>query len=285
MSYVRAVLYELQPTRFSDIDIPATMLSIRQNASILYNTVSEVTQIVYEFVKHLDRREWTMIGAFGIWLYVVRFAHRVLDAGPMAVILSALVLIFTIGLDDGDGSNNGGVSAYSVFNRGFQRLMGSVDVENLVAQHVGGALAVQAIGAQQQHQPPPRQGQNRAQRRAQDRAVAEAAANENVEWEQHDGEREGEIDERRNVEGGADRGQVRRSNKKNRKRRNLEQRREMQRQRQAAAAMGFGGNGEMNEAVAMNRLLDDQVVRDGDEGEWDEDEALARELQQAEYDD
>eukprot|EP00957_Ditylum_brightwellii_P125321 9551746-Ditylum_brightwellii.AAC.1 len=59
----------------------------------------------------------------------------------------------------------------------------------------------------------------------------------------------------------------------------------MQRQRQAAAAMGFGGNGEMNEAVAMNRLLDDQVVRDGDEGEWDEDEALARELQQAEYDD
>ena len=52
--------------------------------------------------------------------------HRTLDAGPLAVMISTLVVIFTIGLGD---RNDGGMSAYSVFNRGYQQFLGSVDAD------------------------------------------------------------------------------------------------------------------------------------------------------------
>ena len=55
------------------------------------------------------------------------------------MILTALGAIFTIGLGD-DHDNPDRISAYSVFNRGFQRLLGSVDAEDLVNQHVGGGM-------------------------------------------------------------------------------------------------------------------------------------------------
>jgi Uncharacterized conserved domain (SAYSvFN) len=68
--------------------------------------------------------------------------NRMINAGPMVVILTALVLIFTIGLGDGgDGTHRTGPSAYSVFNRGFERLLGSIDSEALLAQHLGGGAA------------------------------------------------------------------------------------------------------------------------------------------------
>jgi hypothetical protein len=59
------------------------------------------------------------------------------------MILTALGVILTVGLGDDDQNdlnNPHRVSAYSVFNRGFHRLMGSIDVENLVNQHVGGGM-------------------------------------------------------------------------------------------------------------------------------------------------
>jgi hypothetical protein len=53
--------------------------------------------------------------------------------------------IFTVGL--GDTSAEGQLSAYSVFNRGMVRLLGDVQVEQLLAQHVGGAVVGGPAGA------------------------------------------------------------------------------------------------------------------------------------------
>eukprot|EP00550_Attheya_septentrionalis_P001962 CAMPEP_0198289770 /NCGR_PEP_ID=MMETSP1449-20131203/7853_1 /TAXON_ID=420275 /ORGANISM="Attheya septentrionalis, Strain CCMP2084" /LENGTH=216 /DNA_ID=CAMNT_0043988157 /DNA_START=312 /DNA_END=962 /DNA_ORIENTATION=+ len=214
----------------------------------------------------------------------------------MVLIVTALVLIFTVGLED--NQDNNGVSAYSVFNRGFQRLMGSVDVEALVAQHVGGALAV----------PQPEWNQD-------DDAVAAAAPppNPNIPriFQPLDhGQNEGPVPPA--VAGGAQQqpngvqppggnpnnnnmNRSRKSGKKARRRRDLDQRRELQRQRNAAAELGFAPDQaamlpqhQQQEMMAMNRLLDlddnDDDDDDDDHADMDEDERFARQLQQEEFD-
>ena len=66
------------------------------------------------------------------------------------MIITSLVTIFTVGLgDDNDDENKDGenrLSAYSVFNRGFQRMLGSVDADSLLAQHVGGGFMMGGVG-------------------------------------------------------------------------------------------------------------------------------------------
>ena len=166
-----------------------------------------------------------------------------LDAGPLVVIITALVAIFTIGL--GDTATQDGVSAYSVFNRGFERILGTVDAEALVQQHVGGAVGLAAgIGAQ----PEP----------------VEAIRHERIARRQQEDEHREDDGVARADNGDDDdsvpeRGISRKSGKKAR-RRNLEQRREQQRQRQVALAMGFTGDEDQEEMVAMQRLLEEQIA-------------------------
>ena len=185
-----------------------------------------------------------MVGLVIAYYYFVRWIHRTLDAGPLVVIATAMTAIFTIGLGDGNGE---GVSAYSVFNRGFQQILGSVDVEALVQQYAGGGLAVQAQQAQAQGNMVDREYAREAPPAA---AAAAAHADENSDADDDDDPQDG----RNN--------RARRSNKKNRNRdrrqRDAEVRREMERQRQAAAAMGFGGDGD-EDVAAMNRLIEEQV--------------------------
>ena len=180
-----------------------------------------------------------MVSAIFVYWRLVIYLHRALDAGPMVLILTSLVGILTFGLGDGGGED--GVSAYSVFNRGFQRILGSVDVEALVAQHVGGGMA--ALAPQQMQV-----GQGDEDH------VRDAVA------------REGEVAEERR-DGGANDGRARPNNNnrarrtgKKARRQDLEVRREMRRQRQAAAAMGLAGDGGEADMVAMNRLVEHQAI-------------------------
>lgn len=196
-----------------------------------------------------------------LWLLKQNISHlltfRALDAGPLVLILSALAAIFTIGLGNNNENNDGThMSAYSVFNRGFQSIMGSVDVEALVQQHVGGAMGLGAMGmARPEHQhrhdedvPPPRPA------RRQPRPIQERFDDDNDD-DNHDERNDDDdlnlIDRPRE--------QSRKSGKKAR-RGNLEQRRELQRQRQAAIAMGFGGDGGHDEQLAMQRILEEQIA-------------------------
>jgi len=143
---------------------------------------------------------------------------RLFEAGPLFLILTALIAIFTVGLDNSENTN--GISAYSVFNRGFSNLLGSIDVESLVNQYVGGGF-----GGGQHPQPP-------------ERMAPEDDYNEfnpPVEF--------APPQKKENVS--------RKSGKKAR-RKDLELRKEMQRQRLAAREMGFAGQNDG--IVAMNDM-------------------------------
>lgn len=144
------------------------------------------------------------------------------------VIVTMLVLIFSIGLSDNDNKNSSGyTSAYSVFNRGFQTLLGNVDVESLVAQHVGGGgmLAFQA----QQHQP---QNQHRRHEHQINHLEPELREGQNA------AAGEGEEAEVQAQAQAQPQNTSRKSGKKAR-RRNLEERRDRQRQRERARELGL----------------------------------------------
>jgi hypothetical protein len=172
----------------------------------------------------------------------------------MLVILTSLVAIFTFGL--GDNENPDGLSAYSVFNRGFERILGSVDAEALLAQHVGGGF-VGALGGgmpeQEDHRPPAA---------AVARPRRPQAVEDEGDWDSDDDDDNQDDD---NNGQGNNRGGARKSGKKAR-RRNLEQRQELRRQRDAARALGLHGDGDPDDQVAMQRLIEQQIAEEEVQG-------------------
>jgi hypothetical protein len=173
----------------------------------------------------------------------------------MLVILTSLVAIFTFGL--GDNENPDGLSAYSVFNRGFERILGSVDAEALLAQHVGGGF-VGALGGgmpeQEDHRPPAA---------AVARPRRPQAVEDEGDWDSDDDDDDNQDDD--NNGQGNNRGGARKSGKKAR-RRNLEQRQELRRQRDAARALGLHGDGDPDDQVAMQRLIEQQIAEEEVQG-------------------
>jgi hypothetical protein len=196
---------------------------------------------VTSFLAQRTRRQYFITAGVLVYYVVVRWIHYALDAGPLVLILTVLILIFTIGL--GDNGNEDGISAYSVFNRGFQRLLGTIDAEDLVAQQMGG-LPGQRNPAAARHidaPAPPR----RAAAPAQELRPAPAA--EPADGDNNQQQADANDRPRRRLPG------------KKARRQNLEQRRELRRQREAALAMGFGAD-DQAEAIAMQRLLDEQFA-------------------------
>jgi hypothetical protein len=190
------------------------------------------------------------------WKFIV-WVHGAMDAGPVVLILTALVLIFTIGLKDkSENDSEDGLSAYSVFNRGFQNIMGGVDVDNLVAQHAGGGVMGMMMPGQQEGR-----GDDRQDLRQQ--AVNEPNVEEvDFAAEENDNGNDGPLPNgNRSRKSGK---KARRDNKKK------ELRKEMQRQREAAAAMGFGT--ERGDGFAMNRLIEEQALLVNNDGPAFDDE-------------
>ncbi|GAX27735.1 hypothetical protein FisN_13Hh166 [Fistulifera solaris] len=237
--YAAAILYELQPVRSTILQrqtldfrhkvLPQLPSQSRKLAILLMNLTKWIMAFLFRNKIHV----------FGMLLYyaMVRLIHERLQAGPAVLIVTALIWIFTAGLSDAPRE---GLSAYAAFNRGFERLMGDIDAEQLLAQHVGGGgfMLLNNQNGNNNHR-----NENREPRRQ--RAVERPPA----EVPQDDGDA---ADEPENA--------MRRRGKKGRKqRRTVEQRRELQLQRQAAREMGFG-NGDDQEARL--RLLEDQVAEE-----------------------
>jgi hypothetical protein len=178
----------------------------------------------------------------GLLLYyaMLRLIHERLQAGPAVLIVTVLVWIFTAGLSDAPRE---GLSAYAAFNRGFERLMGDIDAEQLLAQHVGGGgfMLLNNQNANNNHR-----NDDRELRRQ--RAVVVERPPAEAPLDEGDAAEEPEHANRR------------RGKKGRKQRRTVEQRRELQQQRQAAREMGFG-NGDDQEARL--RLLEDHVAREG----------------------
>ncbi|GFH47819.1 hypothetical protein CTEN210_04295 [Chaetoceros tenuissimus] len=252
----KAILYELQP-----IDVLYTNHSFENIPSILKSLwafAASAIKACWKFVKSLKRIHYLSIMGVIFYWKMVKYLHELLDAGPSILILTVLALIFTIGL----GDSKEGLSAYSVFNKGFQSIMGGVDANALLNQHVGGGMAFMNHNNRhenEEHDDGYRQRQQRQQQRDEQRRLQQ--------------ERDREVHERRlqqqqelDTGTAAANNGARISNKKSRRKKNIELRREMRQQRQAARAMGFVQDGhrvdinaQHQEQLAMNHLIQEQI--------------------------
>lgn len=228
-AWASAILYELQPLRYT-----VFLQTLRSFSRSLYHGgVWWFTQALPQLPRLVNQgcqsllvarywRVWILVGgAVGLYIWMLRRIHEAVSAGPLVLILTALVTIWTVGLSDHQ-TDDGMPSAYAVFNKGFQKLMGSVDADALLQQHLGGGFAGMMM---MQHD-------GGAMRN--DRPDDDVNNNNNHNAPPH---------ERR---------AVRRPRKKQGNRERNQQRRELQRQRQAAADLGFGGQ---HEQEAMDRLV------------------------------
>ena len=201
----------------------------------------------------------------------------------MVIIITSLIAIFTIGLGDESSENENSeqtqqnrISAYSVFNRGFQRLLGSVDADALLAQHVGGGIGLGGVaagnfmmgghgdgdgggggggGMRIQHNVDDIDRQ-RAHRRGGGGGGNDAAVVNGVDDDEDDNDDNDENDynNNTNVAGATDgRGGARKSGKKAR-RRNLDQRRQNRQQREAAVASGL----QLDDATTPEQMMEIQ---------------------------
>lgn len=283
LAILHAILYELQPLDLMHHhDRNILRFFTKDFINALFPSIRTTLPAIWEFLQRRSRKQWIgFICLIGYWKLLV-FLHRTLDAGPSFLILTALVLIFTIGL--GDDSNHGQehLSAYSVFNRGFRNMMGGVDANALLQQHVGGGLVPPAAAAAaagrggghdddlpiDQNNPAVRQRQHIQHQRDQQRILQQQRDRQSL---LHQQQQQDELNEENPLLQGA-----RKSNKKNRRKRNIELRREMQQQREAAAAMGFAGDGggdhghvnidlQQRDQVAMNRLVEYQILQQEEE--------------------
>ena len=203
---------------------------------------------------------------------------RWIDGGPMVIIITSLIAIFTIGLGDESSENENNneqqqqqnrISAYSVFNRGFQRLLGSVDADALLAQHVGGGIGLGGVaagnfmmggdgdgggdgGMRIQHNVDDVDRQRAHRRRGGGGGGNDAAVVNGVDDDEDDND-----DNDNNNNNGAGttdgRGGARKSGKKAR-RRNLDQRRQNRQQREAAVALGV----HLDDATTPEQMMEIQ---------------------------
>ncbi|KAL3799348.1 hypothetical protein ACHAWO_008459 [Cyclotella atomus] len=295
-SLLHAILYEIQPFRIKPFLRRARTFLLEEDGfkqSCLYciERVRSIallflycTKYVYESAKMINLKSikscieskmfrYSIMICSGLYVYG-RFLvdmHEWLNAGPMVFIMTLLVLIYTIGLGDNTGASSGVPSAYSVFNRGVQRLIGQEDAETLANQFVraaaGRGLDVGDagrndrgvgriwIGDDEQDQVDDQDAINERRRRRRLERLQQRNGDEGVQpVDDHVEGNEDEADLEPEDTPQNDTTAARKSGKKAR-RRDLEVRREMQRQRQEAAAMGFGGN-DIIEGVGNLNALD-----------------------------
>lgn len=248
VNLLRAILYELQPIRFSQyssqispslgIDyVRTTVFPFVEN--IASSLVNNVLPRLWSTIHNLSPRQCRIVAGAVFYYVVVRWIHELLEAGPLVMIMTALVGILTIGLGEkGDGE----LSAYSVFNEGFEQLLGSVDVEHLVNQHVGGGMMVARM------MPNDNDNENRHHRHRQRAGRLHGEEPDYVDEEDgHD----------HDVNNLPRQNRARESGKKARLK-NREDKLELRRQREAAMVMGFDGTGGHVEIMAMQRLVEGQ---------------------------
>ncbi len=170
------------------------------------------------------------------------------------MILTVLTLIFSIGLSDDE--NRGGLSAYAVFNRGFEQLLGSVDADSLLAQHVGGGFGGgMMMNMNQQHNDDPDRHANRANADPPNRRGNDIQENHRDVANEDEGN--GDNEQQNDEPDDNNNNRARKSGKKAR-RRNLDQRRDLRRQREAAMQMGLDGGAD--DRVEVQRAIDEQMA-------------------------
>ncbi len=168
---LQAILYEIQPFRIKpcynrvmiflkEEDGLRHVLSTTVKNKTLYilDTVQKSCRICFNLLRQyctiqsIQQHKLT-IGKASLILIALKLYHRtllylheLLHAGPILIILTLFFLLYTIGLGENTGASSGIPSAYSVFNRGMTRILGTVDAEDLARQYAGGAAAAMGGG-------------------------------------------------------------------------------------------------------------------------------------------
>ncbi|KAL9186055.1 hypothetical protein ACHAXT_005293 [Thalassiosira profunda] len=170
---LQAVAYELQPFRIRPCLIRARVFiceeeglqrlaaSLLERSTSVLSTLQKLLQYLLEQLKQTDVKSIKaafasnksllakgslVLFALRLYFHALRYLHELLHAGPLVIIVTLLILLYTIGLGDNTGAASGIPSAYSVFNRGMRRILGTVDGEELARQYAGGGAMAAAGG-------------------------------------------------------------------------------------------------------------------------------------------
>ena len=77
---LRPILYELQPVRFSAIDVSAITASLRSvwsgSVSFVTETVPWLVQGSFRLLRNMTRRHWMGVGGLILYYNGVRWIHR-----------------------------------------------------------------------------------------------------------------------------------------------------------------------------------------------------------------
>jgi hypothetical protein len=234
---LRAILYELQPIRLSQLRFQFWVTRIRESVKYCLICLRDFISWNFRWIRD-EFSFWHAKCLTGVALYyaLVRLVHTYLDAGPVFLMTTALGLIFTVGLADNSDKGEPGrrqLSAYHVFNRGMQRMMGDLDADELLAQHVGGIFF----------------NGNRHEEGNGDRPIQRAQAQE------HGNNNNDNADDIQ-ADAAPQQGAARRSRKKARG----EQRREIHRQCQAAIAAIGDDDDDEDDALALQQVIEAQAA-------------------------
>lgn len=126
---MKAILYELQPISSLPTrqDIFQAFAEARVTAIALYGLLHDAYRAIAPHVlPGLRRIGWKGATSFIAWCLAYYLFVKV-EFGTVYMILSAMAIITTIGL--GDTRRAGEMSAWSVFNTGFQSLLGTLQAE------------------------------------------------------------------------------------------------------------------------------------------------------------
>ncbi|KAL3758984.1 hypothetical protein ACHAWU_003055 [Discostella pseudostelligera] len=173
ISLLRAILYEIQPFRIKPTLFQFQLFiqdgGWKSCASSFHSQLKSVVSIVlqtinalHQYLRNIDihsiqsfvtthkillAKSSLALIALRIYYHTLIYLHDLLSAGPLIIILTLFTLLYTIGLGDNTGAGSGIPSAYSVFNRGVRRILGTVDGEELARQFAGGMAAVRVAAA------------------------------------------------------------------------------------------------------------------------------------------
>lgn len=121
--YLSAILYELQPIRLKDLKYICSIVitNYLQFFSFFKNQTVPAIYVIVNCVTSIKLRHMILFLVWVISLWVFSY----LEFATVFVILTGFALIF-INLGT---RNKDDISAYSVFNSGFQRMMGTLTAE------------------------------------------------------------------------------------------------------------------------------------------------------------
>jgi hypothetical protein len=80
IALLHAILYELQPVRFSAIDVSGIVTSLQTawstSVSIFTETIPSLARGSVHVLRNMNRRHWMAVGAVILYYNVVRWVHR-----------------------------------------------------------------------------------------------------------------------------------------------------------------------------------------------------------------